>query len=91
MSGQQQRNNKVIQLALAGVWGLVYSYRDDNETHGLGIISRVEIENRVFGEFQTPDGTPVGETDWPFSSTGPKFAEALLAPDGNLTVTYVGP
>ena len=66
-------------------------YRGDNEIHGLGIISRVEIENRVFGEFQTPDGTPVGEADWPFSSNGPKFAEALLSPDGNLTVTYVGP
>lgn len=66
-------------------------YLGKKETHGPGIICRLEIDNRVFGEFQTPDGTPVGETDWPFSSTGPKFAEALLAPDGNLTVTYVGP
>ena len=38
-------------------------YLDDNETHGRGIISRVEIENRVFGEFQTPDGTPICETN----------------------------
>jgi hypothetical protein len=56
-----------------------------------GLFRRVVIDGSVRGEFQTPDGTPVGDTDWPFGESGPNFAEAILHPNNLLEVSFVGP
>ena len=61
------------------------------EFTGAGVLCRVAPEGTVIGEFQTPDGTPVGNAAWPFSMNGPSYAEAFLHPSDEIEVTYVGP
>jgi hypothetical protein len=56
-----------------------------------GLFRRVVIDDRVFGEFQTPDGTPLGSAVWPYGSNGPNFAEATLHPGDIVDVAYLGP
>lgn len=58
---------------------------------GPGAFCRVSPDGRVIGEFQTPDGTPVGHAEWPFTMTGPGFAEATLHAGDIVEVTFVGP
>ena len=73
--------------------GLRQRYRDINNTGMIihGLFRRVAIAGSVIGEFQMPDGTPVGDADWPFGEKGPSFSQAILRPDNVLEAFYVGP
>lgn len=56
-----------------------------------GLYRRVERKGVRFGEFQSADGVPLGNAEWPFGGTGPSIAEATLHPDGLIEMTYLGP
>jgi len=56
-----------------------------------GLLRRVVVDDAMFGEFQAPDGTPLGRTEWPFGSTGPRFASATLHPNGIVDAIFLGP
>ena len=70
---------------------LINRYGTPPEASINGLFRRVVIDERVFGEFQSPDGTPRGSAEWPYGSNGPSFAEATLHPGDIIDVAYLGP